>query len=135
MRWSFESSTGAEPPPPSLSTMARPMGFDCLKPTGEAEDTSLRVQVTDDGTRHVIVTEIARSPGGAEVVVRTANYIGPDAAALAAALAADDSLVQVSEGGDLTALPTVVAGGEFARRHAARHEPRAGRWPSRVAIS
>ncbi|HEY5953508.1 MAG TPA: hypothetical protein VIT18_04035, partial [Terrimicrobiaceae bacterium] len=84
-------------------------GLRLLEAEGGSGGHVLRVQVTDNGTRHVIVTEIARSPGGAEVVVRTANYTGPDAAALAAALAADDSLVQVAEGGDLTALPTVAA--------------------------
>lgn len=88
-------------------------GIRLLEAEGGSGGHVLRVQVTDDGSRHVIVTEVARSPGGAEVVVRTADYTGADAAALAAALAADDSLVQVADGSDLAALPAAAAAVNF----------------------
>jgi uncharacterized protein len=85
-----------------------PNGIQLLEAEPAAGGHRLRVQVTDDGTRHIIVTEIARTAAGAEVVVRTADYAGADAAALAAALAADDSLVRLSdETADFTALPVV----------------------------
>ena len=71
-----------------------PNGIQLLEAEAGSRGHTLRVQVTDDGSRHIVVTEIARSPSGAEVVVRTADYVGADAAALAAALAADDSLVR-----------------------------------------
>lgn len=91
-----------------------PDGIQLLQAEGGSRGHTLRVQVTDDGSRHVVITEIARSPSGAEVVVRTADYAGADAAALAAALAADDSLVQVSEDtADFTALPAVAGPVDF----------------------
>jgi uncharacterized protein len=85
-----------------------PNGIELLEAEAGSNGHSLRVQVTDDGNRHIIITEIARAANGAEVVVRTADYTGADAAALRTALAADDSLVRLSEAtADFTALPVV----------------------------
>jgi|GEM_PF-3331666 len=58
---------------------------------------TLRVAVTDDGVRHVLVSELANTPGGAEIVTRTADYSGANAAALRAAIQADDSLITLAE--------------------------------------
>jgi hypothetical protein len=73
--------------------------------------SSLRIQVTDDGAaRHVVVSELARSPAGAEIVTRTADYSGADADALRAAIQADDSLIVLAEESEeFTDLP-IVAG-------------------------
>ena len=91
-----------------------PNGIQLFEANAGSSGHTLRVQVTDDGTRHVIVTEIARAASGAEVVVRTADYTGADAAALAAALAADDSLVRLSdETASFTALPVVTGPVDF----------------------
>ncbi len=92
-----------------------PNGIELVEAEAGSSGRSLRVQVTDDGTRHIIVTEIARATSGAEVVVRTADYAGADVAALAAALGADDSLVRLSEETtNFTALPVVTGPVDFA---------------------
>jgi len=70
---------------------------------------TLRVSVTDDGVRHVLVSELASTPGGAEIVTRTAEYSGANAAALRAAIQADDSLIRLTEDSeDFVDLPVVV---------------------------
>jgi phage tail sheath protein FI len=86
---------------------------------------TLRVEVTDDGTRHVIVTEIARSPSGAEVVVRRADYAGADPGALSGALAGDTSLVEVAAGTDFANLPVVAGPVNFPAGTAAARAARA----------
>ena len=92
-----------------------PNGIELVEAEAGSSGRSLRVQVTDDGTRHIIVTEIARAASGAEVAVRTADYAGADVAALAAALGADDSLVRLSEETtNFTALPVVTGPLDFA---------------------
>lgn len=75
---------------------------------------TLSIQVTDDGTRHIIVTETARAASGAAVQVRRVDYAGADAAALRAALNADDSLIELAEeSANFGALPTVAAAVDF----------------------
>lgn len=70
----------------------------------------LRLEVTDDGDRHLIVTEFTRSASGAEVVLRTEDYTGGDLAAFDAALRADRSMVAIPDDPDPIAALPVVAG-------------------------
>lgn len=81
---------------------------------------TLSVEVTDDGARHVIVRETARTAGGAAVLVRQADYTGADAAGLRAALEADPSLVVIDESSAaFAALPTVAPAAELSAGTAA----------------
>lgn len=90
-------------------------GIVLLEATPGTRGNTLSVAVTDDaGTRHVIVTETARTAGGAAVEVRRADYSGADAAALRTALNADSSLVVLGEASaNFAAVPDVAAAVEF----------------------
>ncbi len=98
---------------PALLALADEGGNDIMveEARNGSGGSSLRIQVTDDGAaRHVVVSELARSPAGAEIVTRTADYSGADAAALRAAIQADDSLIVLAEESEeFTDLP-IVAG-------------------------
>jgi phage tail sheath protein FI len=87
-------NSGGEPAAITLAN-GEPAGLVLREAVPGTRGNTLSVEVTDDGTRHIIVTETTRTPGGAPGVVRQADYAGGDADALRAALAAYDSLVEL----------------------------------------